>query len=225
MIVGERKPLEEILEMTSGSKRVLITGCGTCTTISYAGGEKESAELASAIKMADKKAGVKREVRNLAHLRQCEPEYLSDTEDQVEWSDIVISLACGVGAQTMAYAFQGKRVVPGVNTMMLGSHSADRVFKEYCGACGDCILDETGGICPIVRCSKSMLNGPCGGSSNGKCEVSPEIDCGWQLIYDKLNELKRQEDWSVNRPPKDWKTSWHGGPRIVDKSRKHEERE
>lgn len=217
MIIGEKKPLGEILKMISGYKKVLIAGCGTCVTVSYAGGEKEAAELASAIKMADKKNDVKREIRESTPLRQCEAEYVLEMEDQVKWSDVVLSLACGVGVQTMAGQFPGKRVLPGVNTMMLGSHSAGRVFKEYCGACGDCILDETGGICPIVRCSKSMLNGPCGGSSNGKCEVSPDIECGWQLIYDKLKELEKSEDWDINRPPKDWRSSWHGGPRIIKK--------
>ena len=135
--------------------------------------------------------------------------------DAVAAADAVLSLSCGVGVQTLAAEFPGKRVLPGVNTMMLGSHSPDRLFVEYCGACGDCVLAETGGICPIVRCSKSMLNGPCGGSVNGKCEVSPDIECGWQLIFDKLNELKLGQTWDEIKPARDWRPSWHGGPRRV----------
>lgn len=218
MIVGERKGLEEILDMIEGARKLLIAGCGTCVTISFAGGAREVSELASAIKLALKKDGRDIEIQEQTTLRQCEIEFVKGLSANITWSDAVLSLACGVGVQTMAETFPKVRILPGINTMMIGSHSADRVFKEYCGACGDCILDETGGICPIVRCSKSMLNGPCGGSRNGKCEVSPEIDCGWQLIYDKLKELGLQESWSEIKPPKDWSTSWHGGPRKLDKS-------
>lgn len=215
MIVGKRKGLGEIVDMIAGVKKLLVAGCGTCVTISFAGGAKEVAELMPALKLALKEKGRAIEVKNATPLRQCEPEFIGALAKDVAWADAVLSLACGVGVQAMAETYTGKRVLPGINTMMIGSHSADRVFKEYCGACGDCILDETGGICPIVRCSKSMLNGPCGGSKDGKCEVSREIDCGWQLIYDKLAELKRMADWETNRPAKDWRPSWHGGPRIV----------
>lgn len=217
MIVGKRKPLAEIMEMVRGSKRLLVAGCGTCVTISFAGGAREVAELVSEIKMASKKAGQEVEIAEQTPLRQCEVEFIEGLKPRVESADAVLSLACGVGVQTMAEVFPGVKVLPGINTMMIGSHSSDRVFKEYCGACGDCILDETGGICPVVRCSKSMLNGPCGGSKNGKCEVSPEIDCGWQLIYDKLKELGLAKRWDEIKPPKDWSTSWHGGTRKIDK--------
>jgi hypothetical protein len=84
---------------------------------------------------------------------------------------------------------------------------------EKCQACGDCVLDKTQGVCPIARCSKSMLNGPCGGSQGGKCEVDPDTDCGWQLIYDRLNSLGKSGFMDDIMPPKDWSTAGHGGPR------------
>ncbi len=217
MIVGQRKPIDEIYAMITANdiKKLLLGGCGTCVTISFAGGEKEVAELAAALELKAKTDGRALEVTQLTPLRQCEPEYTQEMSDAVKGADAVLSLSCGVGVQTLAAEFPGVRVLPGVNTMMLGSHSPDRLFVEYCGACGDCVLAETGGVCPIVRCSKSMLNGPCGGSVNGKCEVSPDIDCGWQLIFDKLNELNLGQTWDEVKPARDWRPSWHGGPRRV----------
>lgn len=215
MIVGQRKPVEEIAEMVKDVKKLVIGGCGTCVTISFAGGSKEVAELAAALKLKVKADGRVLEIRELTPLRQCEEEYSEPMKADVEWADAVLSLSCGVGVQTLAGLFPNARVLPGVNTMMLGSHSADREFKEYCGACGDCILDETGGICPIVRCSKSMLNGPCGGSTGGKCEVSQDIDCAWDLIFKKLEALERGEDWDAVKPARDWRASWHGSPRNI----------
>lgn len=215
MIVGRRKPIEEIVEMVIGVKKLLICGCGTCVTISFAGGSKEVAELAAALKLKAKQEGRDMEIRENTPLRQCEGEYTEPMKEDIEWADAVISLSCGVGVQTLAEMFPLALVLPGVNTMMLGSHSPDRVFLEYCGACGDCILDETGGICPIVRCSKSMLNGPCGGSAGGKCEVSNDIECGWDLIFKKLEALDRGADWDEVKPARDWRQSWHGGPRHI----------
>ncbi len=218
MIVGQRKPIDEIYAMIVANdvKKLLLGGCGTCVTISFAGGEKEVAELTAALELKATSDGWTLEITQLTPLRQCEPEYTREMADAVKAADAVLSLSCGVGVQTLAAEFPGKRVLPGVNTMMLGSHSPDRLFIEYCGACGDCILGETGGICPIVRCSKSMLNGPCGGSVNGKCEVSPDIGCGWQLIFDKLNELKLGATWDEVTTARDWRPSWHGGPRRLE---------
>ncbi len=224
MIVGEQKSLEEISAITGDAKKILIAGCGTCVTISYAGGAKEVSELAQVMRLSASRYKKKIDVREPTPLRQCELEFIDEIQEDVKWADVVISLACGVGVQTMAERFPGSKIMPGVNTIMMGSHGADRVFKEYCGACGDCILHETGGICPVVRCSKSMMNGPCGGSVSGKCEVSEDIDCAWQLIFDRLNELK-QSDAMGKESSKDWSKSWHGGPRIIDKSLKKEEGE
>lgn len=215
MIIGKRKDLSEIMDMIKGSKRLLVAGCGTCVTISFAGGAREVAELVSQIKMMLKKEGQKIEIKEQTPLRQCEVEFIEKQAPDVKQADVILSLACGVGVQTMAEVFPSIRVLPGINTMMIGSHSSDRVFKEYCGACGDCILDETGGICPIARCSKSMLNGPCGGSQNGKCEISPEVPCAWQLIYDRLKELGELDRLKEIFLPKDWSSSRDGGPRKI----------
>ena len=112
-------------------------------------------------------------------------------------------------------------VVPAVNTTFLGAALEQGVWAERCQGCGDCVLEITGGICPIARCSKSLLNGPCGGSSEGKCEIDPEVDCGWQLIYDRLSALGKLENLNRMLPARDWSTSRDGGPRrrVVEELR------
>ncbi|MCJ2512405.1 MAG: methylenetetrahydrofolate reductase C-terminal domain-containing protein, partial [Candidatus Thermoplasmatota archaeon] len=109
-------------------------------------------------------------------------------------------------------------VFPGQNTMFMGSEEREMgTVSERCAACGNCILDQTAGICPIARCSKSLLNGPCGGSQDGKCEVDKELDCAWQLIHDRLKALGRLDQMDEIMPIKDWSTSTHGGTRRTPK--------
>jgi len=147
--------------------------------------------------------------------RQCEPEFVREAEDLVSWADIVVSTACGIGCQVMNERFPEKLTVPGVNTAFLGAPIEHGVFDERCQACGQCILDTTGGICPIARCAKSMLNGPCGGSQNGKCEVNPAVPCAWQLIYDRLLALDRLDLMTRNVEAKDWRPARDGGQRRI----------
>ena len=120
--------------------------------------------------------------------RQCEWEYLDEIAQQVGEVDVVLSLGCGIGVQAMAEHFPNAWIVPGLNTSFLGLPTEQGVWAERCAACGDCILGLTGGICPIARCSKSLLNGPCGGSENGHCEINAEVPCAWQLIVRSLVE-------------------------------------
>jgi hypothetical protein len=129
--------------------------------------------------------------------------------------DAILSLGCGVGVQTLAERFPGKRVLPGLNTKFMGLPTEQGIWEERCQACGDCILDLTGGICPIARCSKQLLNGPCGGSQNSKCEVSKETPCAWQLIWERMSSLGMLDRLMQVQPPKDWRTSRDGGPRRI----------
>jgi hypothetical protein len=122
-------------------------------------------------------------------------------------------MACGVGVQFASEVFPGKRVVPALNTRFYGANLEMGVWAERCAGCGSCVLEKFGGICPIARCSKSLLNGPCGGSQNGKCEVDPQnIDCGWQLIYDRMKSLGMLDRLEENQPVKDWSAGRDGGP-------------
>ncbi len=215
MIVAEQKPIDEIKGLLGGAERVLVVGCGTCVTVCFAGGEKEAGMLGSLLRMAGQLDGHPRQVSEATVQRQCEWEYLDAIRERMAEADIVLSLGCGVGVQALAERYPTAVVVPGLNTKFMGLPLEQGVWAERCAACGQCILGLTGGICPIARCSKQLLNGPCGGSSKGKCEVSPEIDCAWQLIYDKLKAQGRLDLIMEITPPKDWRPSRDGGPRKI----------
>lgn len=215
MIVAERKPIEEIIEFVKNCKKILIVGCNECVTVCYAGGKKEVGILASALKMAFTKEGKELEITEVTLERQCDHEYLEEIRNIIEDYDAVISLACGVGVQFMAEKYLRTPIFPGVNTCFMGVTEERGVWSERCQACGQCILGQTAGICPISRCAKRILNGPCGGSTNGKCEINKEVDCAWQLIIDRLKELGRLDDYEVLIPIKDWSTERAGGPRKV----------
>lgn len=215
MIIAERKSLDEIKTLIAGAENILVVGCGTCVTVCFAGGEREAAITASSLRMSTKLDGDQMTIDHRTVQRQCEWEYLDQVKDDIAQADIVLSLGCGIGVQAIAAHFPEKWVVPGLNTTFLGIPSEQGVWEEYCAACGDCVLGLTGGICPIARCSKSLLNGPCGGSEAGHCEIDPEVDCAWQLIYDRLSAMDKLDTLLELQPPKNWQTSRDGGPRKI----------
>lgn len=215
MIIAYQKPINELKEMLKASKKVLIVGCGTCVTVCMAGGEKEVGILASALRIALRLDGVECDIIERTIERQCEWEFVGQLKEEIEKVDSVLSMGCGVGVQAISEIFKTKPVYPALNTSSIGMVEEKGVWVERCGACGNCMLHLTGGICPIVRCSKSLLNGPCGGSKEGKCEIDKEMDCAWQLIYDRLKDSGRLEELFEIIPPKDWSTAKDGGPRKI----------
>jgi ferredoxin len=215
MIIAEQKPLDEIKTLIRNSDRVLVLGCGTCVTVCFAGGEREAAIVSSSLRMATKLDGMEKRIMHKTIQRQCEWEYLDQVAEEIGEVDVVLSLGCGIGVQAIAEHFPDTWVVPGLNTTFLGLPVEQGVFDERCAACGDCILGITGGICPIARCSKSLLNGPCGGSEDGHCEINPETPCAWQLIYDRLGSQGKLEVLMDLQPPKNWSRSRDGGPRRI----------
>jgi ferredoxin len=215
MIVAQQKDFDEIKEMIRGYKRLLVLGCQTCVAVCFAGGKHEVEILASMIRIDRKMAEQDVEITEDTIVRQCDFEFIDPIKDQVADSDAVLSLACGVGVQTLAERFPDKVILPGLNTGFMGMTEKMGVWSERCAGCGNCILDKTGGLCPIARCSKGLLNGPCGGSVDGKCEISPDVDCVWQLIIDRLKKLNRLESLEEILPVKDWGVSGHGGPRKI----------
>ncbi|RKO67120.1 methylenetetrahydrofolate reductase C-terminal domain-containing protein [Desulfofundulus salinus] len=213
MIIAQQKPIKDIAAMIADCKKVLLVGCAGCVTVCLSGGEKETEVLASSLRIMRRLQGNPLETVTYTATRQCDPEYIEALENLVKDVDAVVSLACGVGVQYIAERFHDKWVVPAQNTMFVGGSTAHGVWEERCGLCGDCILHRTGGICPIIRCSKSILNGPCGGSQYGKCEISKDVDCAWQLIYDRMKVLGKLDKLLEIQPPKDWSKSRDGGPR------------
>lgn len=217
MIVAEQKPLDEIIKSIEGYDEVLIAACGTCVTVCMAGGEKEAQKLAALLEVKAKENGRELKVTVVTPKRQCDAEFLEEIEENAEAGKLILSMGCGAGVQFMAEKFRRNIVLPALNTKFMGVARDIGVWTEMCQGCGECILEKTGGICPVTRCSKSNFNGPCGGSSSGKCEINCETDCGWQLIYDKLKEQGRLERLYDIIEPKDWRSSRDGGPRKVEK--------
>jgi len=215
MIVAEQKSLDELKTLIADSANVLVVGCGTCVTVCFAGGSREAAITAASLRMASKLDGNSKQVSDVTVQRQCEWEYLDQIAEQVKQADVILSLGCGIGVQAIAEHFPDNWVVPGLNTSFLGLPLEQGVWAERCAACGDCILGLTGGICPIARCSKSLLNGPCGGSEAGHCEINPEVPCAWQLIYDRLSKMDKLHVLLELQPPKNWRASRDGGPRKI----------
>jgi len=215
MIVGEQKPFAEIKKLVWPYERLLILGCGTCVKTCFAGGEDEVAVLASAIRLAFKKERKPISVEELTIERQCENGFIGASAPSVARNQAVLSLACGAGVQAVARRFANIPVLPGVNTGFIGVLEKQGLFTEECSGCGNCRLAVFGGVCPITRCAKKLLNGPCGGSRSGKCEVNPETDCAWQLIIDRLTALGQLDNLKAYFPPTDWRSGSARGPRKL----------
>ena len=205
MIVAEQKPLDEIMRIIAPYQRVLILGCGTCVTVCNAGGEREVSFLRQALQLAQSRRETGSHTFSEYTLkRQCDPEFFDILQGRLGDVDAVISLACGIGVQGVAERFPDLPVLPGVNTTFLGMASQLGIWDERCAACGECHLEETGGICPITRCTKGILNGPCAGTKNGKCEASKEMDCAWVLIYQRLERLGQLDKMRCYYPPRNF---------------------
>lgn len=215
MIVGERKPFEEIQSSLQAYKKVLILGCGTCVSVCMAGGKKEVALLASQLRMDSRMQNRDVEFVEETIQRQCDREYIEPIIEQARGYDAVLSMACGAGVQLLAEMLVPQPVIPALNTTFIGVTDKEGTWLERCRGCGSCLLASTGGICPVARCAKSLFNGPCGGSVGGKCEVSKDTLCAWQLIYDRFAAMGQLEKMEEIQPVRDWKASSTGVPRGV----------
>jgi len=215
MIIAEQKPIADILQMIADVEKIILVGCRGCVTVCSAGGEKEVGILASALRLAREKEGKPLEIKEVTLERQCDPEYLEPMRPYIDEYDGVLSIACGAGVQFIAERYPSTPVWPGLNTNFIGVTEKQGYWTERCQACGDCVLHLTGGICPVTRCSKSLFNGPCGGSTQGRCEIAEDVPCGWQLIYDRLKALGKLDALDTVLEPKSWSTSRDGGPRKI----------
>ena len=216
MIVADPKPFGQVKSYVENFEKILIVGCGTCTTVCLSGGKAEVQMLASGLRIAFGKEGRSKTILEDNIQRQCDEEFVSPVLARVtdEKIDAVVTLACGVGVNFLADRLGKVPVFPGVDTTFYGASVEPGLWAEMCAGCGNCITAHTGGICPIARCSKHLLNGPCGGSEKGKCEVDPaNTDCVWQLIYDRLQKLGRLDELQNLLPAKDWRPASDGGVR------------
>jgi len=213
MIIAERKPLNEIMDMVRDAKRILVLGCRGCVTVCSAGGEREVEILASLIRLGKLKAGQEVSTIEATLVRQCDKEYIDSIDQWDGQYDAIVSMACGVGVNFIANLRPMTKVYPGVNTSSFGGSAEQGVWSEQCAGCGNCILHLTGGLCPVARCAKSLMNGPCGGSVGGRCEIHKDVPCIWQSIHDKLVRIDNAEGLAAIAPIRDWSTAGHGGPR------------
>jgi ferredoxin len=200
-----QKPIDDIIGHLKAGERVFVVGCGNCAAKCHSGGEPETQEMAERLKKkgvnvagwACTASGV-----SLCKLAIVKKMLNEEHKDETDQADSFLILACGQGIHTVMDATDGGAVHPGCDTIFGGETVDDNFITEYCSLCGDCIVENTGGLCPVTLCAKSLLNGPCGGARDGKCEVDRNRDCGWQLIYDRLRALGRLEDMAVYRDPK-----------------------
>ncbi|MBT6657790.1 MAG: hypothetical protein HOB56_08405, partial [Proteobacteria bacterium] len=202
MIVAEQKKLEDIQRMLKGKKKVLTVGCGTCVSVCFAGGQKESSAMAATLRTAAAANGEQIEVDEATVQRQCVQEFVAPLEENIEEYDAVLSMACGVGVQTLAEKYMDTPILPGLDTNFMGQPTEPGVWEERCVGCGNCVLEYTGGLCPITRCPKQLQNGPCGGSEGGMCEVDPNIPCIWSKIWTLLDRQGIADTLMDIQPPK-----------------------
>jgi len=193
MIIAERKPFAEIKAMLAPYKKILIVGCGTCVAVCLAGGEKEVGLLASQLKLALGVEDKHLEIGEITVERQCDLEFIRPLCDFTADYEAIVSMACGAGVQFLKQLCSLHPVFPAVNTTFIGVNNEVGYYTEACRACHHCYLGITGGICPVTMCPKGLLNGPCGGTVNGHCEVDPEKECAWSRIYHRL-ELEGRLD-------------------------------
>lgn len=208
--ITKQKPLEEIMRYLAKCPKVYLIGCGTCPTTLHTGGKSEVLEMKKQLEAAGK------EVTGWMVIpTACDPltrDALAQELQHVQPADCIVVMSCAFGVQTVSL-YTEKCVYPALNTLFIGKEEKPGTFIEVCAQCGSCQLGRTAGICPVVRCAKGLLNGPCGGSVRGKCEVDPNTPCAWQLIIERLTAQGRLDELENIEPPQNWSTSHSGGPR------------
>jgi len=212
LTVTKQKPLEEITKLLEPYKKVHIIGCGTCPTMLHTGGKTEVLEMKKQLEAAGK------EVTGWMVIpTACDTltkDALVEEKKCIDPAQALLIMSCAFGVQTVGL-YTGKAVYPALDTLFMGREETPGNFAEVCAQCGSCRLGRTAAICPVVRCAKGLQNGPCGGSSGGKCEVDPGTPCAWQLIIDRLTALGELDKLEEIEPPQDWSKSHSGGPRRI----------
>lgn len=209
------KPIEEVMQYLSRYQSVYLIGCGTCATMCHTGGKAEVGGMKGTLEAAGKKVTGWMVIPTACD--ELTKYALQQDAEAIKAAEAILVMSCAFGVQTVGFHLKENRpIYPALNTLFLGVEESPGHFREVCLQCGACVLGRTAAICPLVRCAKSLLNGPCGGSSKGWCEISKNVPCAWQLIYDRLAALGRLDVLEEIAPVKDWSVSVSGGPRRMD---------
>ncbi|MFC2002847.1 methylenetetrahydrofolate reductase C-terminal domain-containing protein [Chloroflexota bacterium] len=214
MIVAERKPFDEIKEKIKDYQKVLILGCGTCVSVCMAGGEKEAELLASQLRMAYQLEDKDAKIGEVTTQRQCDREYIEPIAEMTKEYDAILSMGCGAGVQFVAEVLESIPVIPALNTRFIGVTEEEGIWTERCRACGNCLLADYGGVCPVTVCSKGLISGPCGGSKLDKCEAGGNKDCAWILIYNRLKKQGRLDNIRRMILPRDYSTQAYPAKQV-----------
>jgi hypothetical protein len=215
VIVAELKPISEIRKSIDRYNSILVVGCDSCVAECAAGGFRETMLLVAALKLSYQKDGKNPKITEACLDRQCVDDFIAGIANQIPEHEAVLSLGCGAGVQALARVYTDTPIIPALDTLFIGETQSRGVWQENCLGCGKCKLAHFAAVCPVTRCSKRLMNGPCGGSKNGLCEVNPEIACGWEMIIRRLEAIGELDRLNEYVPPVDWSTSHSGGPRRV----------
>ncbi len=199
--ITEQKPFEEVIKNIDRYQKVYIIGCGTCATMLHTGGKSEVLAMKDELEAAGKKV-----TGWMVIPTACDAltrEALAENAEDIDIADCILVMACAFGVQTVSL-YSDKPVYPALDTLFIGKEDSPGHFAEICMQCGECVLGQYAGICPMTQCAKGLLNGPCGGSKDGKCEQEPEHDCAWVLIYERLKRLGKLDEIKEFVPPKDY---------------------
>jgi len=205
-----QKPLDEILGYLKPGEKVFVVGCGNCAAKAKSGGEPETRAMKERLEAKGVTVtgwAVTPDGGSLCKLSAARQLLNEDHAAETEAADSFLVLACGQGIHTVIDATDGGMVHPGCDTIFGGETVNENLITEYCSLCGQCLVDYTGGLCPLTLCAKGLLNGPCGGAQDGKCEISKDRDCGWHLIYERLKAIDRLDLMDQFQAPKDWSRS------------------
>jgi len=202
MILSRQKPWEEIVGYLEGENNIFILGCNGCAQASGTGGPEQVEEMKGKLEEIGKKVTGNSVIDFLCE-KALVKSRLRGRVEQIQAADSILVMTCGVGVQAVAAAVN-KVCHPACNTINLGGSRGEWPGSERCMECGDCLLEYTGGICPLTACTKGLISGPCGGASQGKCEINPEKDCGWELIYERLKQKGQLDMLRRFIAPKSW---------------------
>ncbi len=210
--ITQQKIEEELERLLEDLTRVFIVGCGTCATLTNTGGVDQVAAMRETLlskgKMVTGHMVVPVACDELSY------EILEEQHEFIETAEALVIMSCAYGVQTIGSQLK-KVVIPALDTLFIGKESAHGTFSEVCDQCGDCIIGETGGLCPVTSCHKGLVNGPCGGTNNGKCEIDAEKDCVWTLIYNRLKEFDRLDSMRRYQSPKNYNVEPQPGKHIL----------